>query len=163
MELTAKGRSGQISFDGKTVTITHEGLLAKTMHGFGSGSKSIPISSIGAVQFKPATSLTFGYIQLSVSGELAKGFHAGSLSGVARNKDISKDENSVLFAKNVTKDFEKIAEAIRAAVSSGGARDETSPVADPVEQIQKLAELRDAGYITQEEFDAKKAEILGRM
>ncbi|MEZ5170204.1 MAG: PH domain-containing protein [Acidimicrobiia bacterium] len=31
------------------------------------------------------------------------------------------------------------------------------------EQIEKLAELRDAGHISTEEYEAKKAELLGRM
>lgn len=34
---------------------------------------------------------------------------------------------------------------------------------DPVKQLRKLAELRDAGILTTAEFDTKKAEILGRM
>ena len=34
---------------------------------------------------------------------------------------------------------------------------------DPVEQIRKLGELRDAGILTVEEFTAKKGEILARM
>jgi uncharacterized membrane protein YdbT with pleckstrin-like domain len=34
---------------------------------------------------------------------------------------------------------------------------------DAAEQIRKLAELRDAGAITQAEYDAKKAELLDRM
>lgn len=34
---------------------------------------------------------------------------------------------------------------------------------DPIEQIKKLADLRDAGVLTEDEFAAKKAEILGRM
>jgi hypothetical protein len=43
-----------------------------------------------------------------------------------------------------------------------------APVAEPagggddtVEQIKKLAELRDAGILTEEEFAAKKAQLLG--
>ncbi len=41
---------------------------------------------------------------------------------------------------------------------------EIVPVAgDPIEQITKLASLRDAGILTEEEFTAKKAEILSRM
>jgi hypothetical protein len=35
--------------------------------------------------------------------------------------------------------------------------------ADPMEQLRKLGELRDAGLLTQEEFDAKKAELLRKM
>lgn len=36
-------------------------------------------------------------------------------------------------------------------------------VPDPAEQLLKLAQLRDAGIVSDEEFAAKKAEILGRM
>jgi len=52
----------------------------------------------------------------------------------------------------------------------------TAPVAPPApaapaapvppgvpEQIEQLARLRDQGHITPEEFEAKKAELLGRM
>jgi hypothetical protein len=34
---------------------------------------------------------------------------------------------------------------------------------DPVEQIKKLAELRDAGVVTEEEFAAKKAQLLDQV
>lgn len=37
------------------------------------------------------------------------------------------------------------------------------PTADPFEALAKLGQLRDAGVITVEEFEAKKAEILARM
>lgn len=43
----------------------------------------------------------------------------------------------------------------------------TAPVAqapsDPIEQLKRLAELRDAGVLTDEEFNAKKAELLGQV
>lgn len=41
-----------------------------------------------------------------------------------------------------------------AAAPSGGS-------ADYLEELQKLASLRDAGILTDEEFNAKKAQILG--
>lgn len=34
------------------------------------------------------------------------------------------------------------------------------PSPDPMEQLRKLAELRDAGIVTNEEFEAKKAQLL---
>ncbi len=37
------------------------------------------------------------------------------------------------------------------------------PADDPIEQLRKLAELKDAGILTEEEFAAKKAEILSRL
>lgn len=45
--------------------------------------------------------------------------------------------------------------AAPAPASSGGITDEV------VDQLKKLAELRDAGILTDEEFAAKKASILG--
>ncbi|NNJ46372.1 MAG: SHOCT domain-containing protein [Acidimicrobiia bacterium] len=35
------------------------------------------------------------------------------------------------------------------------------PAEDPYEQLQKLGELRDQGILTEDEFAAKKAEVLG--
>ncbi len=36
-------------------------------------------------------------------------------------------------------------------------------VGDPVELLEKLSALRDQGILTEEEFDAKKAEVLARL
>ena len=35
-----------------------------------------------------------------------------------------------------------------------------SPAADPIEQLKELAALKDAGVLTQAEFDAQKARVL---
>ena len=40
---------------------------------------------------------------------------------------------------------------------------QTQAYDDVTEQIGKLAELRDQGALTNEEFEAKKAELLGRL
>lgn len=37
----------------------------------------------------------------------------------------------------------------------------TESSVDPIEQLKKLAELKDAGIITEEEFSAKKKQVLG--
>lgn len=34
---------------------------------------------------------------------------------------------------------------------------------DPLEQIQRLAELRDQGVLSETEYEAKRAELLGRI
>jgi Short C-terminal domain len=36
-----------------------------------------------------------------------------------------------------------------------------APAADPVEQLEKLGELRDKGVLTEEEFQEQKAKVLG--
>jgi len=35
------------------------------------------------------------------------------------------------------------------------------PAADPIEQLKQLAQLKDQGILTEEEFTAQKAKILG--
>ncbi len=39
----------------------------------------------------------------------------------------------------------------------------TAPVSDVAAQLRQLAELRDAGILTDDEFAAKKTELLARM
>ena len=36
-----------------------------------------------------------------------------------------------------------------------------APAADPIEQLKELGELRDKGILTEEEFAAQKAKLLG--
>ncbi len=50
-----------------------------------------------------------------------------------------------------------------AAVEGAVAAQAPAPGPDPVAQIKQLAELRDAGILTDDEFAAKKAEILARI
>ena len=49
--------------------------------------------------------------------------------------------------------------------ANGQAKPGGAPAADltPIQQLERLAQLRDAGVLTSEEFDAKKAEILKRI
>lgn len=37
------------------------------------------------------------------------------------------------------------------------------PLRDPIDQLHKLGQLRDAGILTEEEFQTTKSEILSRM
>lgn len=58
-----------------------------------------------------------------------------------------------------------ITDKVRARISQRDATSIPAPPAQPdvVDQIRRLGELRDAGVVTDEEFDAKKAELLGRL
>jgi hypothetical protein len=44
-----------------------------------------------------------------------------------------------------------------------GSDHDTHDGRDPLDQIEKLGALREAGLITPEEFDAKKAQLLSRV
>lgn len=58
----------------------------------------------------------------------------------------------------------KIADAVRARLGQGAvAAPVTASAPDPTDQLRKLAELRDAGILSEDEFAAKKTEILARL
>lgn len=72
-------------------------------------------------------------------------------------------ENSIQFGGKCNADAETIATFIRTKIEemknapAGGYVQQTSPA----EELKKFKELLDSGIITQEEFDAKKKELLG--
>jgi Short C-terminal domain len=66
---------------------------------------------------------------------------------------------------NLERKARQFATRINAAASSPMASPPTqaTPTDDPVEQIRKLGELREQGLLTPEEFETKKADLLGRL
>jgi len=145
---TAKGNTGTISFNGQVVSITREGALARMS--FGNGEKRIPVHSITAVQLKPASVWSNGFIQLSLVGGIERG-----------RLNATNDENSIVFWPKQQADFERVRDEIEAAIAGGRQPQQAAP--DPADQLAKLAALRTQGILSDEEFQAKKADLLARM
>lgn len=76
----------------------------------GKGEKRIPVKSIQAVEWKPASKLVRGFIQFSLGGS-----DAGSKVG-KRTQDAAKDENSVVFTHKQQADFEALRSAVEKAI-----------------------------------------------
>ena len=114
------------------------------------GDKTIPYSSIVAVQCKKAGVMS-GYLQLSLRGG------SEAKSGVTQ---AVKDENTVTFQVNKNKMFFELKDRIEAKMheTSGVGQSNSS---GQVNDLEKLADLKDKGVITEEEFTAKKKQILG--
>lgn len=85
----AVGAGGYAAFDGDFVTLQHVGLGRGVV---GKGVKRIPLSSVTAVQIKPAGALVNGFIQFTIPGgnERRSGFGA-------QTRDAAGDENSIIF------------------------------------------------------------------
>lgn len=49
----------------------------------------------------------------------------------------------------------------QAAASTPAAAPQTAPADDVITQLKQLAELRDKGILTEDEFSAKKKQLLG--
>ena len=77
--------------------------------------------------------------------------------------------NTIILSLDAT-EAEKVRGLVMDQVLHGSSHPVPAPAApapptgeDILEQVRKLGELRDLGILTQEEFDAKKAELLSRM
>lgn len=137
-----------VTVDEHNVKIKSKGMLNYINKG-SRGEKSIPIKSITAIQFKDP-SLTAGYIQFAYSGS------SESKGGVF---DAVKDENTVLFAKKELKQAKELVDLIESKRHASSAPQTTA--ISSADEILKMKELLDAGVLTQDEFDAKKKQLLG--
>lgn len=149
--LEAKGHNGALSIYHDRIHIVRKGfLLAKTS---GLYDKEITIKSLTAIQLKEPGMLTNGFISFSFSG--GKESKGGLF-------DATKDENSIMITKKQLNDFKKakdlIYDLMKKASSSEPKAQETS--SDPIELLEKLSDLKEKGIISDDEFTAKKKQIL---
>jgi hypothetical protein len=153
--MEAKGKTGQVQFDGQYVTITRNGFLARSV--VGKGEKRLHVAQIAAVQWKPAGAMVNGFIQFTVPGGNERRSKFGS-----QTKTAVHDENSVVFTKKQQPAFEKVRAALDAAIAQQHAPTAQAPAASSVaDEIAKLSGLAQSGALTQEEFQQAKARLLG--
>ncbi len=155
--ISATGVNGQISTDENFVVIARKGLNAKLMQGL-KGDKRIPMASVTSVQFKSASAMLVGYMQIGVMGGIES---TGGLMGA------QTDENTVTFRKGQESDFAAIRDFIESKIIERSKPQvitvqSAAPAAAPtkLEQLKQLGELRDAGILSPEEFEAEKAKIM---
>jgi len=141
-----KGNNGILELEEDKIRIKRKGFIALLSHG-AKGDKEIMIDHISSIQFKKV-GITSGYIQFAfLGGTEAKG---GLLQA-------GQDENTITFTKKQQPDFEAIKSMIEERMTKGKAPSESSSISD----LEKLAELKEKGIISEEEFNAKKKQILG--
>jgi hypothetical protein len=157
---TVKGVNGQVTFDAHFVTITRQGFAARVT--IGKGDKRLPVSSIAAVQWKPAGPMMNGFIQFTVGGsnERRSAFGHQTMSAV-------HDENSVVFTKTLMPKFQTLRALIEDAIVVAH-RPFTMPATvapsaelpTQLQQLRELGELHANGIVSDDEFAKLKAQLL---
>ena len=137
---TLKGMTKSVLVEEDAITISYRALY----HGF-KGDKRIPYSSITSVQFMEPGSWLAGYVQLSIKGSIE--WHG----------PVVQDENAIQFDKEPD-DFRALRDFIQGKMTASSTNGAPSSLAD---ELLKLANLRDQGILTDEEFAAQKAKLLG--
>jgi hypothetical protein len=138
-------------FDDK-VTIMPKGVIGFLNKGL-KGTKTIPFSSISAVQFKEAGVLVNGYLQFTIPG--GRESRGGVFSA-------TKDENTFMFRKKenalaiqIKEYIEAKTRELRVVQKTGGQAASSIP-----DEIQKLADLRDRGILSEQEFQSAKTRLI---
>jgi hypothetical protein len=126
--------TGLVVLTDRRLLFFQEGLMSKT-------SEDFPIDKVSSVQW--SSGMVLGAIVIFASGNKAE------------IKNVGKDDGKEivdLIRHRLSAPQQPAAPAAPAA---------TAP--DPYEQLRKLGDLLDAGILTQEEFEEKKASVLARM
>jgi hypothetical protein len=146
--MEAQGHNGQLELTDSVLRIKRKGVLAFMTQGL-KGDKEILISQISSIQFKKANVFTNGYMQVAfVGGQEAKG---GLFQG-------TQDENTVMFRASQQAAFEALRDELqrRIAAAASGPTHSSS-----LDELGKLASLRDKGIVSEDEFQKKKKQLLG--
>lgn len=152
-----KGANGVIKLYEDRLTITRRGFRGVLGHGIFQGTKDILLTSITGIQVKKSGLVTVGYIQFTI---------LGGNEGKKGLAEATSDENTVTFDGGMNKQAEELKNKIyelqrlaRTPVAQAVAS--TAKEISPADEIRKYKQLLDDGILTQEEFDAKKKQLLG--
>ena len=102
---------------------------------------------------------TFPYDKISAI-ELSKGFLGKKIS-----VKMSGNETTLKYIKTGDGDPDAVVSKAKELMECNSSNSilKSSGESDIIEQIRKLAELKDAGILSESEFDAKKSELLSRI
>ena len=128
--------TGLVVLTDRRLLFVQDGIMSNTTEDF-------PMDKVSSVQW--SSGMVMGSVTIFASGNKSE------------IKNVNKDDGKEMV--------DKIRHRISAPASPAPPPSTTTDVlqADPMEQLKKLAELRDAGVVTPEEFETKKAELLGRL
>lgn len=126
---------------------------AQVVSGSTSGQKRIPIEEITSVQLKEPAGLTVGFIQFSYAGSTE--LRGDILQAMHDENAVPVDSTNVPLAREIA---DYIYAQKKMLKNTPITQVQSVSTAD---ELKKFKELLDIGIITQEEFDAKKKQLLG--
>ena len=148
----ARGRRIKV-YEDRCIISTKVGVGSIITGNLSDGEKTIYYNDVIAVQFK-RSNLQLGYLQLETA------------SSTMNNKASNFfNENTFTFDGNLDFKMEEVQKYIKQKVDEAK-KQKNAPVVvagsvSSADELKKFKELLDMGIITQEEFDAKKKQLLG--
>jgi hypothetical protein len=167
------GSNGSVRIDGRFVVLTR-GLSHDLFLGNLRGSKSIPVKSIQAVQLKRATRFVGGALEFVVAGDKSNTGHDRMGIGnseiltavVGRQLARASNENIITFNLIQQPALVALHEHVLKLIDAPTLMTLSAPTApavqpDFVEQLERLRALHADGVLSDDEFSAAKARLIG--
>ena len=128
-------------------------ITTNILRGGALGDKRINFTDMTAIQFREPAGMTVGFIQFA---------YAGSVESKGGVTDMLNDENSIPIQPSMVNQAKEIVQFIekRRDELKNNSQNGSSQIS-AADELKKFKELLDMGVITQEEFDAKKKQLLG--
>jgi hypothetical protein len=153
--IEAKGSNGAILVYDDRVVITRATAMGFLAQGF-TGDRTIFYSDIASVDFRCPTFINNGYIKFLFAG-----------SKDEKKVTLASDPNAVTlraFSRENVDTYQQAYNNIMANIAKSRQTNENKkPSVDSnIDQLMKLADLRDKGILTETEFASEKKKILGK-
>ena len=150
------GDAGAASIDGYLGSLTFDGSVV-TIHKKIRGDTRVYVSQITGISFENA-----GVGMKGVRFATAGGTIAGRSKAFGSHKDLASDPYALTFKSGRLDEFKQFSDAIEATRSAGLSTPVSAVVStdDLTAQLQKLADLRSSGVLSDDEFAAAKARLL---
>lgn len=139
------------------IELTQKGAMGFLTQGL-KGSKTFYYRDISSVQFKNC-GWTNGFFEFTFSGGVDR--PGGVWSGMNNDNRFIFGKPTIGAAKRLAAEMEPINEFIQNKIRESKNPQQIVPQVSSADEIIKFKNLLDQGIITQEEFEAKKKQLLG--
>ncbi len=160
--ISASGSDGTVTVNGDFVTITRKGLMGKLQTATGNGNESFSLKDVAGIGFKNWSMVSGkGHLQFGLVEADGSAHWSDTFLGNAGH-----DKHTLVFGMAAQKDFEAIRDYClpliggEAALKKAAASSASSGSSVSVDlQLTRLAELRDLGVLSEEEFEREKKKL----
>jgi len=159
-----KGQNGVLIVYDDRIVISRATLGGFVSQGGSSGDRTYRYEDIQGIEFKKPSLMSNGYLKVLVPGSVETNAKVGVFSS---SMDSMKDQNTVVFrafSSSFANECERAYAYIMDKISKAKAAKNTPVVqsapVSKMDELKKLAELRDSGVLTDEEFQTEKRRLL---
>jgi hypothetical protein len=159
-----KGQNGKIQVYEEYIIISRATFGGFVSQGGHVGERRIYYRDMTSFEFKKPTFIANGYYKVILPGTADVNAKVGILSS---SKESMKDQNTIVlraFSSKVGLEAERIYNLIIDLIRKSKQQDHSKQTAtaapSKMDELKKVADLRDAGILTEEEFQAEKKKLL---